>query len=153
MGAEKVHCRLRRTFLLIDSEHGLKSSDVALLRDLASRGISHQVILSKVDKILFPHSRLPSPQRLSANLLQLRSICEEIRLKLQPEDGRMSRTLGDVLCCSAEKEIQAVGVGRGKLGIDAVRWAVLSGTGLDCDEHGERRRFEGFAAAAEEEVD
>lgn len=120
----------------MDAEHGLKASDVTLLQLLSEHGVSHQIILSKVDKLLFPNASPPSPQRLSKNLIHLRNVCEEIQYRLQPESGRLSRTHGDILCCSAEKEIQGVGVGRGRLGIDALRWAALSACGLDCDEAG-----------------
>lgn len=37
----------------------------------------------------------------------------------------------------------------GRLGVDAVRWAVLRACGLDCDEQGRPRHYETFAAAPE----
>ena len=136
--------RLRKTFLLVDAEHGLKKTDITLLGHLAEKGIAHQIVLSKVDKLLFPHAKPPSPQRLSTNLLHLRSVCEDIRQTLQPDSGRTARSSGDIICCSSEKEIQSLGLPRGKLGIDALRWAILSASGLDCDENGQKKKFETY---------
>ncbi|KAK4982518.1 hypothetical protein LTR66_009226 [Elasticomyces elasticus] len=136
--------QLRRTFLLVDCEHGLKSSDQELLASLRKGAVQHQIILSKVDKLLYPSSHPPSAQKLSNNLLKLRHICEDIRKQIQPEDERGPKASGDILCCSAEKGLQFDGDkrnGGGRLGIDALRWAVLSAVGIDCDEAGVRRTF------------
>lgn len=46
----------------------------------------------------------------------------------------------DVLACSAEAA-WPVGSGR-KVGVENLRWAVLSAAGLDCDEDGVRRAME-----------
>jgi GTP-binding protein len=43
--------KLQRIFLLIDSRHGLKKSDLEMLHFLASCAVSTQIILTKVDKI------------------------------------------------------------------------------------------------------
>ncbi|GAB7353729.1 hypothetical protein MBLNU459_g4127t1 [Dothideomycetes sp. NU459] len=146
--------QLRRTFLLVDAEHGPKTSDLQLLQHLREHGVQHQVLLSKVDKILFPYARQPSPETLSRNLAVLRGICEGIQdriVGMDEEAGGRGKFGGktEILCCSAEKEIQAVGVPRGKLGIDAVRWAVLRACGLDCDEKGLKRQYETFSAMEE----
>ena len=50
--------RLRRTFILIDSSHGLKPSDRQLLELLRAESIPHQVILVKADLLLFSRSTL-----------------------------------------------------------------------------------------------
>lgn len=42
---------LVRVLILIDSRHGLKPSDEALMADLDTMGVSYQVILTKTDKI------------------------------------------------------------------------------------------------------
>lgn len=143
--------RLRRTFLLVDAEHGLKSTDISLLEHFRDRGIAHQIILSKVDKLLYPHAKAPSPQGLSNRLLKLRDVCENIRKQVQPDDYRGPKALGDILCCSSEREGQNLGAGRGKLGIDAVRWAVLSATALDCDEAGRPRGIGDYTVLEEEQ--
>lgn len=143
--------RLRRTFLLIDAEHGLKSADKQLLEHFRDKGISHQIILSKVDKLLYPRSKQPGPESLSNKLMELRSLCEDIRKTVQPEDWRGPKALGDILCCSSEKEITGHGLGRGKLGIDALRWAVLGAAGLDCDAHGNPKQAEQYTILEVEE--
>ncbi|KAM3416786.1 hypothetical protein BST61_g8378 [Cercospora zeina] len=53
--------QLRRTYVLVDAEHGLKQTDVQLLVHLRKQGIAHQVVLSKVDKLLYPDSKFPGP--------------------------------------------------------------------------------------------
>lgn len=116
--------RLRRAFLLIDPKHGIKRSDGELLSFLRQNAVSHQIIMSKVDRILFgKHS--PSKLRIEKNYSDLLCIFQEWRGKLQPglEDG--PEALGEILACSAEATIQGK-----KLGINDIRWAVLAATGL-----------------------
>jgi len=134
--------QLRRTFVLVDAEHGLKSTDREILSFLARGGIGHQVLLSKVDKILFPGAKAPSAGRLSRNLMRLREVAEEIRQEVT--EAAEGRVLGDIICCSAEKEVNALGGGKGKMGIDAVRWAALSACGLESDEHGRKKSMQAF---------
>lgn len=131
--------QLRRTFVLVDAEHGLKGSDVQLLTHLRRQGVAHQVVMSKVDKLLYPGARAPGAQKLSNGLMKVKDMCSSIRRQLDEEagDGRESRM--DILCCSAEKGLDEKNKHR-KLGIDEVRWAVLSACGLECDEEGNRRR-------------
>lgn len=129
--------QLRRTFVLIDAEHGLKKSDISILLHLRRQGISHQVVLSKVDKLLLSGSKMPSAQRLSNKLVQLQDSCSKIRQKLDAEAGDRSGGVGDILCCSAEKSLGSRG--HRKLGVDEVRWAVLSACGMESDEFGEKR--------------
>ncbi|EER44038.1 GTP-binding protein [Histoplasma capsulatum H143] len=44
--------QLRRTFVLLDSHHGIKPADAAILSLLRSAAVPHQVILSKADSVL-----------------------------------------------------------------------------------------------------
>ena len=116
--------RLRRAFLLVDALHGLKRSDEELLSLFRQHAISHQIILSKVDRILFPKGT-PSPARLERNLPELERICEELRIKVQPGIRDGPEALGEIVTCSSETVISG-----SKLGINSVRWAVLAATGL-----------------------
>jgi hypothetical protein len=70
-------------------------------------------------------------------------------------DQGKRRKKRDVLAASAEKQIKGLqGWGGGaKIGIEAVRWAVLKACGLDCDEQGQRRVVESFQIQDEEEGD
>jgi len=91
--------QLRRTFVLIDAEHGLKNSDVALLSHLRKEGVAYSVIMSKVDKLLHPNSKVPGPEKLRNGLEKLRVAREEVRQELKEafNDGREVRD--DILCC------------------------------------------------------
>ena len=42
---------LRRVFVLVDSRHGLKKNDLAMLDDLDKTAVSYQLILTKTDKL------------------------------------------------------------------------------------------------------
>jgi len=42
---------LRRVFMLVDSRHGLKANDLAMMDDLDVAAVSYQVVLTKIDKI------------------------------------------------------------------------------------------------------
>ncbi|KAK4545833.1 hypothetical protein LTR36_002397 [Oleoguttula mirabilis] len=132
--------QLRRTFVLIDAEHGLKNTDIQLLTHLRQQGISHQVVLSKVDKLLYPGAKPPGAQRLSNGLLKLKELCGSIRQRLNEEAGDGRKHALDILCCSAEKGLDERNRHR-KLGVDEVRWAVLTACGLECDEQGQRKKM------------
>lgn len=119
--------RLRRAFLLVDVRHGLKSSDEVLLAELRRNAVSHQIILSKVDKILIPGPKTPSRSRLYENARKLDEIYKNIRAKIQPGRSDGPEALGEIISCSAEKSL-----GRGRRpGINQIRWAILAATGLN----------------------
>jgi GTP-binding protein len=42
---------LRRVFVLVDSRHGLKKNDLAMMDDLDVAAVSYQIILTKADKL------------------------------------------------------------------------------------------------------
>ncbi|KAL9097156.1 MAG: hypothetical protein Q9165_000583 [Trypethelium subeluteriae] len=120
--------QMRRAFLLVDAEHGLKKTDSDVLDILHQNNIPHQIILSKVDKILGIKSKTPSLEKIDRRLNALREAYEAVQKKLE---GRPT-ALQTILCCSAEKSLE-----RGKkLGFDAIRWAALSASGLESDELG-----------------
>ena len=116
--------RLRRAFLLVDALHGLKRSDEELLSLFRQQSIPHQIILSKVDRILFPKGN-PSAAHLQSNLPKLERICEELKIKIQPGIRDGPEALGEIVTCSSEITIPGT-----KLGMNNVRWAVLAATGL-----------------------
>ena len=115
--------RLKRAFLLIDAEHGLKRNDIELLELLRQNAVSHQVVLSKADRIVMSGPRTPKDQQLQVRSENLRKICEDIRRDIQPADSDMPVALGELIACSAEKSINGK-----RLGIDHLRWAVLAAT-------------------------
>lgn len=118
--------RLKRAFLLIDSQHGLKTSDAELLRLLRENGISHQVILSKADKIVFHGSKNLSKQQLKNNTQNLMKISERLRDEVQPANCEYPVALGELIACSAEKSVEGE-----RIGINNLRWAVLTAAGLN----------------------
>ncbi|EGP88967.1 unnamed protein product [Zymoseptoria tritici ST99CH_1A5] len=122
--------QLRRTFVLVDAEHGLKSSDVSLLTHLRKQGIAHQVVLSKVDKLLYPNAKPPGAETLHNRLVKLRDLCGSIRETLNEaaEGGR--DVMEDILCCSAEKTLDDK-VRNTKIGINEIRWSAMSACGLE----------------------
>ena len=42
---------LRRVCLLIDARHGLKDSDIGVMKDLDTAAVSYQIVLTKCDKV------------------------------------------------------------------------------------------------------
>lgn len=46
---------LKRVFLLIDSRHGLKSSDLDFMKMLDTEAVSYQIVLTKLDKCSSAH--------------------------------------------------------------------------------------------------
>lgn len=119
--------RLRRAFILIDTDHGLKKSDLDLLALFRQYAIPHQIVLSKADKLLVKNKK----QKTSASLAgigTLQNTLRDIRPVVQP-DGRVEGpgALGEILSCSAETRV-APGSPR-FLGISALRWAVLKAAG------------------------
>ena len=152
----KYWCRLKRAFLLVDSKHGLKQSDKELLGMLRQHAISHQVVLSKVDRVVCGGSRTPNDDQLRARSDSLREICGNIRKEIQPIDSEGPVALGELVACSAEKSVDGK-----RIGINNLRWAVLTATGLDnrstgasmplltpaSNEHSDRNREEGHNRA------
>ena len=131
----RLRKQLRRVFVLIDSEHGLQKFDKAILAHLRTSGAPFQIILTKIDKVLSLPKRVRSvsvdPERWNEGWKRLRKICEEVRRQVNEvlDDGNGRDAVGDILCCSAEK---TDGTERhGRMGIDELRWAVVSACGLE----------------------
>jgi GTP-binding protein len=122
--------QLRRTFVLVDAEHGLKSSDISLLVHLRKQGIAHQIVLSKVDKLLYPHAKPPGPESLHNRLLKLRDVCGSIRQTLNEAADGGRDAMEDILCCSAEKSLDDR-VRNTKIGVNEIRWSAMSACGIE----------------------
>jgi GTP-binding protein len=124
--------QLRRIFVLLDAEHGIKEKDRSLLATLRLAGVSHQVILSKMDKIYIPKSKsiyqLSNSKRHTikskGSVEALRKTMEGLKNDVNPPVG--GGALGEILACSSETV-----VGSSRLGIDHVRYAVLKAVGLE----------------------
>jgi GTP-binding protein len=61
---------LRRVFVLVDSRHGLKANDLAMMDDFDRTAVSYQVVLTKSDKI--SHTALATVIEKTHNALSKR---------------------------------------------------------------------------------
>ena len=102
----------------------MKQTDKELLELFRQHAISHQVVLSKADRIVYGGSRLPKDEQLRERSENLRAICNHIRKDIQPTDSEGPVALGELIACSAEKSIDG-----NRIGINNLRWAVLAATG------------------------
>ncbi|TVY68704.1 putative GTP-binding protein EngB [Lachnellula suecica] len=118
--------QLKRAFLLIDAEHGVKVSDRQILALFKEHEVPYQIVMSKADKVLFPGNRPPSPGALEHRLSQLRGTMENVRDAVQPNPEDDLNAFGEVIACSSEKWIEGK-----RMGIDAVRFAMLQAAGLE----------------------
>jgi GTP-binding protein len=118
--------QLKRAFLLVDTVHGIKSSDEQLLALFRQLHIPHQIVLAKVDRLLFPTARLPSETALEARFAELRRMMVITKDLIQPDTEDMSSALGELIACSSEKKING-----SLLGIDSVRHAMLQAAELE----------------------
>ena len=116
--------QLKRVFVMLDALHGVKDSDLRMLDLLRSRGISHQVIASKCDRI---RKGRVAKTALTEALWKMRNVA-------QPSSRRGGLVgLGEILAVGA--------LGDGKknddvkdktmIGIEEVRYAVLRAAGLE----------------------
>jgi GTP-binding protein len=118
--------QLKRAFLLVDAVHGVKTSDEQLLALFREQNIPHQIVLAKVDRLLFPTARLPSKGALEARFAELRRTMAAVKGLIQPDVEDISGALGELIACSSEKRANGM-----KLGLDSVRHAMLQAVGLE----------------------
>ncbi|KAL8710396.1 MAG: hypothetical protein Q9220_004997 [cf. Caloplaca sp. 1 TL-2023] len=108
--------------------HGVKSSDEALLQALRENAISHQIILSKVDRVLYnTKGRAPSPSMLLKKTTHLQSLFQSLRDRLDAMDVTGPKPLGEILACSTMPLREKVK----DAGINNLRWSILAATGLN----------------------
>lgn len=133
---------MKRAFLLVDAMHGLKRSDEDVLMLFRQYGVPHQVILSKVDRVLYPKLKNLSVSNIQKQIKENASALEEIvswlRGQIQPGLGDGPEALGEIISCSAETPYRG-----SAFGINDLRWAILSATGLQ----NERMKAQTFTTA------
>ncbi|KAJ5082941.1 GTP-binding protein EngB [Penicillium argentinense] len=129
--------QLRRAFILIDSEHGIKQNDADILSLFRRYAIPHQIILSKIDKVLTKKKRQSKTGVSAVNIQRLQDMLRDLKPVIQPDPGVSEGpgALGEILTCSAEVPISPGRV----LGVDAIRWAILSAAGIDGSLEGGRQ--------------
>lgn len=118
--------RLRRAFVLIDGSHGIKKIDEEALALLRESAIPHQIILSKVDKLLSKSTKNFKSGIMPAKIPKLKRMLGELRPIIQPGDGHPG-ALGEIVTCSSDARLGK----RYFVGINTVRWAILSAAGFD----------------------
>jgi GTP-binding protein len=124
--------QLRRVFVLLDAEHGIKDKDRSLLASLRLAGVSHQVILSKMDKLYIPQSKhVVQYQNKRGTKLRPKGTVEALRKKMEGLKSDINPpvgggALGEILACSSETLVDSK-----RLGLDHVRYAVLKAAGLE----------------------
>ena len=143
-------------FVLVDAVHWLKASDRYLLYQLAEARVPHQVVVSKIDRLMFPkkvqaplsHERLALRLESMENKLEL---LKEVLTARKPGAEGLLPAFGQVIGCAAQGgKFRYLGEGRlGSFGVDALRWAVLQATGLAPG----RETFEGKKGKAAYEGD
>ena len=117
--------QLVRAYLLVDIEVGIKRSDELTLEILREAGTPHQIVLSKVDKILFPGARLDM-ERLPERLMRLREVHDDFRMKVLDKHAATSLCT-DIICTSSNDG----SLGKYKrIGIEELQYAVLDAAGL-----------------------
>ncbi|QSZ30747.1 hypothetical protein DSL72_000305 [Monilinia vaccinii-corymbosi] len=120
--------QLKRAFVLVDAEHGIKENDRAMLQMLRSRKVPHQLVLAKVDKILFPSGakRVPNEPLLDHRFTRLDKVLKETKAVIEPDPESDDADLitGEILTCTTVTRVGKT------FGIDAVRFAMLRAAGL-----------------------
>jgi len=88
---------LRRVFVLVDSRHGLKKNDLAMMDDLDVAAVSYQIVLTKADKLK-------------------KGQLEKVVLQTQEALVKRPAAFPEIIATSSEKG----------LGVDEVRAAIAS---------------------------
>ncbi|KAJ5391224.1 GTP-binding protein EngB [Penicillium cosmopolitanum] len=128
--------QLRRAFILIDSEHGIKQKDADILGLFRRYAIPHQIILSKIDKVITRTKKQAKTGVSDVGIQRLQCMLKDMKPVIQPDPYTSGGpgALGEILTCSAD-----VSVGPGQaLGVDAIRWSILSAAGIDGSLEGGR---------------
>lgn len=116
--------------MIIDPSHGLKSTDEQILTLFRNSAVPHEVMLSKIDRILFPNVKQSKSDKIAnltrQNAAPLNAFVEQLRTRIQPGLLEGPEALGEVITCSAEANNQL-----DKFGINSLRWAVLTATGSE----------------------
>ncbi|KIW02368.1 uncharacterized protein PV09_06190 [Verruconis gallopava] len=117
--------QLAIAYLLVDINVGLKKSDEQTLELLREANTPHQIILSKVDKVLFPSGKLDM-ERLSQRIERLDDMRRNFKTKVLDQFAGTSLCT-DILCTSSNN----LPLGKYKrIGIEELQYAALHTAGL-----------------------
>ena len=117
---------LKRAFLLVDAEHGIKETDLQILALFKSQRIPYQVVLSKVDKVLYGKGKPGTSAIRPENMAALARMMEEVKDAIQPDTEEDGAVVGEVLACSSQ-----IWMDGKRPGINAIRYAMLQAAGLE----------------------
>jgi GTP-binding protein len=123
--------QLKRAFVLIDAEHEFKASDEKTIRMLQELQVPFQVVLSKVDRILFGKNgkKFPSGELLQKKLGRVHETALKAKGLVMPSAEDEGRGIGEVIAVCSQNPID------GKpIGIDQLRFAVLRAAGLELQQ-------------------
>ncbi|KAG8531015.1 uncharacterized protein KY384_004372 [Bacidia gigantensis] len=116
--------QLKMIYVLVDSVHGLKSSDQQLLSLLKQEHLAHQIVLTKVDRLLYTADKKRSFENL---VLQL-PLLDKFTADIKSSAGVIAPS--EIVCCSSEVSVG----GPDKLGLETLRWSILKATGLNSEK-------------------
>ncbi|POS85912.1 hypothetical protein EPUL_002223 [Erysiphe pulchra] len=116
--------QLKRVFLLVDTEHGMKNSDKQMLNLCKQINVPFQVLLSKVDKVI-PSTITEETSKLG----RLGEIIDQVKDSIGSESIENGLAFGEIIPFSSTKWM----FGR-RLGINEVRHAVLRAVGFEYQE-------------------
>lgn len=120
---------LKMAFVLMDPEHGLKKTDLAILSALRDMQVPHQLVVSKVDKRIPVDFKLPIGYQFEKRLEEFQKLIDDLCRTLHPNHERDGIGSGEIICTSALKQQYGKYVG-----IDALRFAVLRAAGMEWNE-------------------
>ena len=127
--------QLRMVYVLLNSDHHPKESDFKLLMLLRNEGVPHQIVMSKVDKILYPKSKAPTQHALHKQLKRLEVKRKEFLYNVdeaaKKEGANRGVMVRDMLCVSSMKSLGYNGGKPKMIGIDELRWSVLTACGME----------------------
>lgn len=138
--------QLRMVYVLVNSEYHPKESDLKLLMLLRNEGIPHQIVMSKVDKILYPQSKVPSELTLHKQLKRLeirrKEVMDNVDKAAKKEGASRGVMLRDVLCVSGYKSLGYNGGKPKMIGVDELRWSILTACGMEgvAEERASKKR-------------
>ena len=107
--------------------------------------IPHQIVLSKVDKLLFQkRNRKPSEGALNSRLQVLSQVFDAVRRETATPGEDLRGAFGEILACSSERPFGQV------LGIEEVRHSMLAAAGLELNA--ERKKIKETVVVPFDEV-
>ncbi|OWP06106.1 hypothetical protein B2J93_1863 [Marssonina coronariae] len=117
---------LRRAFLLVDAEHGIKETDLQILGMFKNQGVKYQVVLSKADKVMRWGTKSTGNKAMAEGLQRLDDLMRRVKDVVQPDPEDDGLAVGEIISCSSTSYFM-----KERPGINAVRFAMLQAAGLE----------------------